>query len=243
MKERQIWIALVMLFVAVLLVSTAPQVEAAKKVRLYPYEIVAVTGRTGGDIDSVWRPLDNFEVHPISKGNAGVYLWKFDPGHGDSLTYGVDSLGGASNSDGLMYDTLDFYFHVLDYDAGWIGFGIFDWANGHGDNDSMRVEIQVELGTKMGNKGAFMPLRALGVQERGFGTDPVDTITFDAEADDTLHVLSLKHEIVGGGDVDSTLLLDWVRLRYVIVDSALIFDWINVHDYEFRAFMLVKEEY
>ncbi len=242
MKKKNIWITVVMLFVAAVLLSNVEQVEAAKKVRLYPYKIVAVTGRTGGAIDSVMYPLDNYEVHPISKGNAGVYIWKYDPAHGDSATNGVDSLG-AGNSTGLMYDTLDFYFHTLDWDAGWIGLGIDEWANGHGDNDSMRVEIEAQLGTNMGNKGTFIALRALGVQERGLGTDPVDTITFDAQADDSLHVLSLKHEIVGGGDVDSTLFLDWLRLRYVIVDSALILDQINDHDYEFRAFMLVKEEY
>ena len=242
-SRGQIWISLVMLFVAAVLLGNMPQVEAAKKVRLYPYKIVAVTGRTGGDIDSVMKPIDNNEVHPISKGNAGVYIWKYDPAHGDSAANGVDSLGGASNSDGLMYDTLDFYFHILDYDDAWIGLGLKNWANGHGDTDSMRVEYVVELGTNMGNKGVLFPLRALAVQERGVGTDPVDTITFDAQADDTLHIFSLAHEQILGTNAppDSTLFFDWVRLRYVIVDSALILDQINDHDYEFRAFMLVKE--
>lgn len=243
MKKGQIWIGLVMLFVAAVLVANAPQVEAAKKVRLYPYEIVAVTGKTGGAIDSVWYPIDNNEVHPVSKGNLGVYRWMFDPGHGDSATYGVDSLPVGSASDGLLYDTLDFYFHVLDYDAGWIGLGIQEWANGHGDNDSMRVEYVVELGTKMGNDGTFIPLRALQVQERGIGTQHTDTITFDAQADDSVHMFALTAEVEGGSNVDSTLFLDWVRLRYVICDSALILDQINDHEYQFRAFMLVKEEY
>ncbi len=242
-KQGQVWIMLVMLFAAAVLVGNAPQVEAAKKVRLYPYEIVAVTGRTGGELDSVWKPTDNFETHLITKGNLGVYKWMFDPGHGDSTTYGVDSLGGASNSDGLMYDTLDFYFHVLDYDGGWIGLGIDEWANGHGDADSMRVEYVVELGTKMGNNGVFISNRSLAVKERGIGVTHKDTITFDAQADDSTHVFSLAYEVEGGASVDSTLFLDWVRLRYVIVDSALILDQINDHEYEFRAFMLVKEEY
>lgn len=243
MSKRQIWITVVLLFVAAVMVLNAPNVEAAKKVRLYPYEIVAVTGKTGGVVDSIWHPTDNYETHPISKGNLGVYKWMFDPAHGDSATNGVDSLGGASNSDGLLYDTLDFYFHTLDYDGGWIGLGIQNWANGHGDTDSMRVEYVVELGTKMGNDGVFMPLRALAVQERGIGAAHTDTITFDAQADDTTHMFSLAYEVEGGASVDSTLFLDWVRLRYVICDSALILDQVNDHEYEFRAFMLVKEEY
>ena len=240
--KRQIWIAVVMLFVAAVLISNAPQVEAAKKVRLFPYKIVAVTGRTGGDIDSVWKPLDNFEVHLINKGNAGVYTWAYDPGHGDSATHGVDSLG-AGNSTGLFYDTLDFYFHVLDYDGGWLGYGIADWDSLHDDTDSANIVITAELGTMMGNRGEFFSLRVMDTQERGIGTDPADTITYSSLAEDSLFVLSLAHEVEGGSGVDSTLFLDWLRLRYVMCDSALILDQINDQVLQYRAFMIVKEEY
>lgn len=242
MSKRQIWIAVVVLCIGAVLVWNVPEVDAAKKTRLYPYEIVAVTGKTGGALDSMWKPTDNNEVHPVSKGNLGIYSWTYDPAHGDSATNGVDSLG-SGNSTGLFYDTLDFYFHILDYDGGWLGYGIADWDSLHGNTDTARVEVTAELGTKMGNAGDFFMLRALATQERGIGAAHVDTITYSSLAEDSLFVLSLKHDVEGGSDVDSTLFLDWLRLRYVICDSALILDQVNDQVMKFRAFMIVKEEY
>jgi hypothetical protein len=242
MNAREWIVAIGIVLVAIVLFVITPVGEAAKKVRLYPYKIVAVTGETGGVYDSVWYPTDNSIAHTIFSGHRGIYDWTYDPAHGDSATNGVDSLG-VGNSTGLFYDTLDFYFHILDYDGGWLGYGIANWDSLHGNTDTARVEVTAELGTEMGNNGTFFMLKALATQERGIGAAHVDTITFSSLAEDSLFVLSLKHEVEGGSDVDSTLFLDWLRLRYVICDSALILDQVNDQAMQFRAFMIVKEEY
>lgn len=217
--------------------------EAAKKKVLFPYKMVGVTAKWGGTVDSVIDITDNDISDLMKKADQGTYIWDYMPGHGDSSTYGIDSLGGASNSDGLFYDTLDFFFDVTDYDAGWLGYGIANYDSIHGDTDSSYIQIEAALGTSLGNSGVFYPIRLIGIQERGIGTGTLDTITFSEVHDDSLFPIPLDYDIPGGIDADSTLFLDKLRLRYILCDSALVGDQENDYSIEFRAWMLVKEEF
>lgn len=236
MKQRQIWIAMVLLFVAAILVSSTPQ--AAKKTVLYPYKMV-VENAAGTFFDSTITITDNvdYQTGHLSKQQQGRYAHTYRVGHRDSVQ-------------DLVFDTVDFYFNILDYDAGMIGYGITGYAHPeqHDDSGSIQWAVTVELGTELSSGGNFQKLRGLTLQEHGIGTDEVDTIAYDKLINDSIFFINIAEELPGTTDADSSWMLcsDKIRLRLVYKDSSqssadTLFD--DGWTFLYRAFMLVREEY
>jgi hypothetical protein len=232
---RKVFVGMLACLLITLLVANT--LDAAKKVNLYPYKVVLVNGRTGGAVDSVIKPLDNDISDPLAKAAQGIYECTFDPAHGDSSTNGVDSL-----TTGLHYDSVQVYFDISDYDGGWLGYGLYDWDStaGNADVDSHRIEVNVQLGTEMGNSGVFYPFRSMAIQDRGADSDHLDTIVCCMES---LYVVPFNFDVEGGVEADSTLFLDKLRITYQVADSALVGDAVNTKSIWFRAYILAKEEY
>ncbi len=240
-SRGQIWISLVMLFVAAVLLGNMPQVEAAKKVVLYPYKMV-VEKAGGTYFDSTIMLTDNEDYvtgHP-SKQIQGFYTHTWRTDHRDS---------GAL---ALVWDTTDFYFDIKDYDAGAIGYGISDYTVTGDDSTTHFWLVTAALGTEMGGLG-FVPIRYISLKEHGIAGTGANTYTDTLLGEgsmghkDSLALVNISKNLVGGTDADSSWMrvCDKLRLRILDKDSSQVLDKIGLvrHTFNYRAFMLVREEY
>lgn len=221
--KRVVFIASLIALIAV--VSWA---QTGEKTRVYPFKVIT------------YNPTAT-ESTPAA---TGEYTFTFDPANGDSTTYGIDSL-----ATGLHYDTCDIYFDISDYSQGWLCWGFAAWDSSSADVDSHRVEITAQTGTDICG-GTFIAAKSLVMNERGDWRDTdsstavVDTllVTNRTALGDSLFVISLAKQLSGSIDVDSTYVLDRIRLRMVFCDSALVGDANNNGSYTIRAAMLMRHE-
>ena len=164
----------------------------------------------------------------ISPNTDGVFSYMFDPTRGDSSTNGVDSTDG-----GLFRDTVDFYFNVENYDQGVIALGLAEWDSNdaNADADSHYVQYEILSGTK----------KFGGVYDRMIEFNNDSNWTTEQCCVEQLLYVPLQYNVDGGIDVDSTLLLDEVKVRFVFQDSALVGDAVNARPCQIRVGAWLRE--
>jgi len=163
------------------------------------------------------------KVYPTKRIDDGVItnITDTDPGH-YVLAFEIDSAGA-----GVAVDTVNFLIPFEQFNAGWLCWGIVDYDSTHADATNCHVVVSARPGTIFHSKWREPNgiARYFTMNNRGKHTDLLDSIYPVGVPQpnlDSLFAIPLDstHMYAGGwGGADSTFLMDWINVQFVVTDS------------------------